>query len=256
MDKFVIRTKRPRSPCSVNKNSGVKSGAEAKTDSGSNASVPIPNVPIEERASTEFNSEELISDTGLRIPIAEYNVNIRDQVRRAYIAKGPFQITNYNFPKKQFNKEMKSFQANWFKEFDWLEYSVAKDEAYCLWCYLFKPDREENTGKNAFTTAGFNNWKKVLVVFRAHVGSVGSSHNKPTRHCQAFKNQRQSISHIFSAQGHEIEVDYRKRLTAVLNVIRLLLRQAFAFRGHDISLLPPYFPFQRVHYLICNHYIV
>ena len=103
MDKFVIRTKRPRSPCSVNKNSGVKSGAEAKTDSGSNASVPIPNVPIEERASTEFNSEELISDPGLRIPIAEYNVKIRDQVRRAYIAKGPFQITDYNFPKKQFN---------------------------------------------------------------------------------------------------------------------------------------------------------
>ena len=183
-------------------------------------------------------------------------MNIRDQVRSAYIAKGPFQITDYNFQKKQFNKEMRSFQANWFKEFDWFEYSVARDEAYCLWCYLFKPDREENTGKNAFTTAGFNNWKKVLVVFRAHVGSVGSSHNKPTRHCQAFKNQRQSISHIFSAQGHEIEVDYRKRLTAVLNVIRLLLRQAFAFRGHDISLLPPYFPFQRVHYLICNHYIV
>nr|XP_017221282.1 PREDICTED: uncharacterized protein LOC108198012 [Daucus carota subsp. sativus] len=165
MDKFVIRTKRPRSPGSVNKNSGAKSGA--KTDSGSNASVPnpIPNAPVEERASTEFNSEELISDPGLRIPIAEYNVNIRDQVRRAYIAKGPFQITDYNFPKKQLNKEMRSFQANWFKEFDWLEYSVAKDEAYCLWCYLFKPDREENTGKNAFTTAGFNNWKKALVVF-------------------------------------------------------------------------------------------
>ncbi|XP_074378046.1 uncharacterized protein LOC141719568 [Apium graveolens] len=235
MDKFVIRTKRPRSPCSVNKNSGVNSGANK--DSISNASLPISNTPIEERANMEFNSEDLISDPGLRIPIHEFNANIRDQVRRAYIAKGSFQVFDYNFPKKQFNKEMRTFQANMFKEFDWLEYSVAKDEAYCLWCYLFKPNREENTGKNAFTTAGFNNWKKALLVFRAHVGlSPGSSHNKAARHCQAFKNQRQSISHVVSAQGYEIEVEYRKRLTTVLNVIRLLLRQAFAFRGHDESL--------------------
>lgn len=130
---------------------------------------------------------------------------------------------------------MRSFQANWFKEFDWLEYSVAKDETYYLWCYLFKPIRADSTGKNAFITTGFNHWKKALIILRAHVGSVGSSHNEATKHCQAFKNQRQSISHIFSAQGYEIEVDYHKRLTSVLNVIQLFLRQGFAFRDHNES---------------------
>lgn len=71
--------------------------------------------------------------------------------------------------------------------------------------------------------------------FRVHVGLVDSSHNEATRYYQAFKNQKQNISHIFSAQWYEIEVDYRRRLTAVLKVIRLLLRQGFGFRIHDES---------------------
>lgn len=104
-----------------------------------------------------------------------------------------------------------------------------------MWCYLFNPKRADNSGKNAFTTTGFKKWKKALNKFRSHIGLVGSSHNEATRRYQAFKNQKQSISHVFSAQGHEIEVDYRRRLTAVLTVIQLLLRQGFGFRGHDES---------------------
>ena len=41
-----------------------------------------------------------------------------------------------------------------------LEYSVAKDAAFCFWCFLFKP---VFTGDEAFTTNGFrpfSNWKK------------------------------------------------------------------------------------------------
>ncbi|KAK1367885.1 zinc finger MYM-type protein 1-like [Heracleum sosnowskyi] len=198
----------------------------------SNAFIPDTNTPTQKRANIEFNPGSIISDPGARILIDEYDVNIRDQVRRAYIAKGPFRPVDHKFPK---NGDSRTFQANWFGEFDWLEYSIHKDAAFCMWCYLFNPKRADNSGKNAFTTTGFKKWKKALNKFRSHIGLVGSSHNEATRRYRAFKNQKQSISHVFSAQGHEIEVDYRRRLTAVLTVIRLLLRQGFGFRGHDES---------------------
>ncbi|KAK1384776.1 TTF-type domain-containing protein [Heracleum sosnowskyi] len=204
MDKFLI--KRPRFPSSTNTPVlNLNSAAD------SNAFIPDTNTPTQKRANIEFNPDSIISDPGARIPIDEYDVNIRDQVRREYIAKGPFRPVDYTFPK---NGDSRTFQANWFGEFDWLEYSIHKDAAFCMWCYLFNPKRADNSGKNAFTTTGFKKWKKALNKFRSHIGLVGISHNEATRRYQAFKNQKQSISHVFSAQGHEIEVDYRRRLTA------------------------------------------
>ena len=40
---------------------------------------------------TEFNPDYIISNPGLRIPIDRFAPNIRDEVRRAFIAKGPTQ---------------------------------------------------------------------------------------------------------------------------------------------------------------------
>ncbi|XP_050207612.1 uncharacterized protein LOC126657035 [Mercurialis annua] len=51
----------------------------------------------------------------------------------------------------------------------------------------------------------------------------------------AYKNQRQSVEHIFTQHSSHAEVAYRTRLTAVLDVIRFLLKQGLAFRGHDES---------------------
>lgn len=36
--------------------------------------------------------------TGLRIPILDYNANIRDQIRRAYMLKGPCQPQDHDAP--------------------------------------------------------------------------------------------------------------------------------------------------------------
>ncbi|KAK1379670.1 TTF-type domain-containing protein [Heracleum sosnowskyi] len=197
MDKFLI--KRPRFPSSTN-----TLVLNLNSAAYSNTFIHDTNTPTQKRANIEFNPDSIISDPGARIPIDEYDDNIRVQVRRAYIAKGPFRPVHYTFPK---NGDSRTFQANWFGEFDWLEYSIHKDAAFCMWCYLFNPKRADNSGKNAFTTTGFKKWKKALDKFRSHIELV----------------------------GHEIEVDYRRRLTAVLTVIRLLLRQGFGFRGHDES---------------------
>ena len=73
---------------------------------------------------TQFNPDHIITDPGLRIPIDRFSIDIRSEVRRAFIDKGLTQPMGYNFPKT--NKK-RCFQKSWFKQHPWLEYSVEKD---------------------------------------------------------------------------------------------------------------------------------
>jgi hypothetical protein len=60
---------------------------------------------------------------------------------------------------------------------DWLEYSILKDVAYCLFCYLFRLDTENQAGGDLFVTKGFKNWKKKDKL-ESHVGANNSAHNQ------------------------------------------------------------------------------
>ncbi|XP_042465980.1 zinc finger MYM-type protein 1-like [Zingiber officinale] len=132
-------------------------------------------------------------------------------------------------------KDNRCFREVWFKDRDWLEYSVSKDAAFCFWCYLFRPSNIGFGGDDVFTRSGFINWKKAIEKFNEHVGGVGSAHNEARIQFEGFKNQRQSVEYSFSSGKHELEVAYRKRLTSILKVIRFLLLQGLPFRGHDES---------------------
>ncbi|XP_078164826.1 uncharacterized protein LOC144559628 [Carex rostrata] len=188
----------------------------------------------QKKARVELSPSDIIADPGLRKPIDEYDNEIRDQVRRAYLLNGPTQQIGHTFPRKKQGDHFRSFQESWFKKFDWLEYSVENDSAYCFYCYLFKqPVRTDKFGYEIFTRQGFNNWRKALDAFKEHVGGVNSCHNNARRHCQDFKNQRQSVSHVFTSHSKEAEIAYRVRLTSILHVTRFLLLQALAFRGHN-----------------------
>ncbi|XP_050207809.1 uncharacterized protein LOC126657196 [Mercurialis annua] len=132
---------------------------------------------LHKRSRVEFNPNQLVVDPGLRMCIDDYDVGIRDQVRREYLLRG--------------------------------------------------------TRSESFTRKGFSNWKKSSKNFNDHVGGVDSVHNDARRNCEDFQNQRQSISHVLTSQSREMEIAYRTRLTAMLEVVRLLLWQGLAFRGHD-----------------------
>ncbi|XP_042387581.1 zinc finger MYM-type protein 1-like [Zingiber officinale] len=67
------------------------------------------------------------------------------------------------------------------------------------------------------------------------MGGVGSAHNEARIQFEGVKNQRQSVEYSFLSGKHEIKVAYRRRLTAILKVIRFLLLQGLLFRGHDES---------------------
>lgn len=187
----------------------------------------------QKKARVELNQSDIIADPGLRKPIDDYEKDIRDEVRRAYLLNGPIQPIGHSFPSKM-QDHYRSFQESWFKKFDWLEYSIEKDSTYCFYCYLFKQSvRGDKFGYDSFTRQGFNNWKKALQAFKEHVGGVNSYHNNARRHSRDFENQRQSVAHVFSSHGKEVEIAYRMRITSILHVTRFLLFQGLAFRGHN-----------------------
>ncbi|XP_022847651.1 zinc finger MYM-type protein 1-like [Olea europaea var. sylvestris] len=179
---------------------------------------------------------ELPSDPGLRSPIANYNVNVQDEIRRAYIQKGPCQPRNHLCPQKEFgDPSLRRFKTSWFNDFpDWLEYSISKDAIFCFYCYLFKPNSEEHGGGDSFIDGGFSNWKKKERL-QIHVGKSSNAHNRARIKYEAFVNQKQNIDCVLFKKSKKTKDEYRIRLNASIDCVRLLLRQGLSFRGHDES---------------------
>jgi hypothetical protein len=98
--------------------------------------------------------DDIVVDPGLQKSIYDFDPAIRDEAKRAYLSMGPCQPRGHVFPWKWQGDQMRGFIKTWFDRFDWLEYSVEKDAAYCFFCYLFKPARIGNWDNDTFTKDG------------------------------------------------------------------------------------------------------
>ena len=57
------------------------------------------------------------------------------------------------FLQKDIGEGLEKFIEDCFEEYpDCLEYSIAKDAAFCLYCYLFKQNIGEQAGREAFVS--------------------------------------------------------------------------------------------------------
>ena len=115
-----------------------------------------------------------------------------------------------------------------------MEYSITKDAAFCLCCYLFKPERGDQGGGDCFVREGFRNWKSKQCLYK-HVGDHNSIHTQCLRACEDLMNASQHIEVSLSKQSDQVRVDYHTLLTASIDCIRFLLCQGLSFRGHDES---------------------
>ncbi|XP_030945714.1 uncharacterized protein LOC115970193 [Quercus lobata] len=213
-----------------------------------NVAIPIPenvDVPIPENADvpifqTQFQRIDLDSldyDPGTRKQIWEYHVNQRDEIRRAYIKKGPHQPPLETFKKS--GKQNRSFQASWYRNNSkWLEYSPTTDVAYCLPCFVFH-NPNVVVGQNTFIVGGFRNWKKVGgkdCSFQVHIGKdPNSAHRVAEQMCKDLMNQSQHLQRVVDHFTTEQIVNNRLQLKATIFIVRYLAFQAIAFRGRDES---------------------
>jgi hypothetical protein len=153
---------------------------------------------------------------------------------RTYASGGPTQPKEFSFPRKWQTGEWRSFQKSWFDEFDWLEYSISKDTAYCLYCYLFfDPGKPEKFGSTVFAKEGYVNWKKAIETFRKH--SSCKTHTDARIKCDDFMNQRKNVVRQYNENSKEEDKRYEIHLNSSLDVVRFLIMKGDAFRGHDES---------------------
>ncbi|XP_031258560.1 zinc finger MYM-type protein 1-like [Pistacia vera] len=226
----------------------------AKNVDGDFTDIEVNQTPLEEEAPQQrqqhlvkeaqplievFNLDELETDPGLRIPINELfcTDKQKEEVRRAYLLKGPYQLKDHNFPFTLFGDKKHRFTSEWYKEGSrWMEYSVAKDAIFCLNCYIFKPDYGDQAGSEVFVNKGYNNWKDKANV-KKHVDDHSSTHNQCHAKCVDLMNQRQHIDVNLACMSKKSKLDYRISLNASIEIdcIRFLLHQGLAFRGHDES---------------------
>nr|XP_017224997.1 PREDICTED: zinc finger MYM-type protein 1-like [Daucus carota subsp. sativus] len=191
--------------------------------------VTRSRAPVEEQ---EVELGNLPADPGLRIPISDYHPNLKGKVRRAYLQKGACQ-PSHNFKKRKIGNLLRRFNLNWFNEYKlWLGYSVEKEAAFCLYCYLFKSDNKQ--GGDAFVKEGFDAWNKKERL-DLHVGGPNSGHNQAQRKCEDLMKQNQYIDVTLNRHSEQIKNEYRIRLGASVDCLRFLLRQGIALRGHDES---------------------
>ena len=86
----------------------------------------VPKVTYNEFENT------LECDPRKRLQIWQYLPNQIDEVRRAYLKWGPYQMHLKNYPLSCKNDHPRRFQYTWFNLF-----SPLKDPTYCLPCYIF-----------------------------------------------------------------------------------------------------------------------
>ncbi|KAL8152041.1 hypothetical protein V2J09_021849 [Rumex salicifolius] len=234
MDKFVIRAKRTTVSSSSNIDMNLDRSNESQVDINV-IDIDVRGSSSPKRARTEtICDEDIVSDPALRKPIKEYDHRIRDVVRREYVVKGPCQPISHDFKRSQFGKISRRFQAEWFKNRDWLEYSVSKDAAFCFWCYLFGEVGKKN-GDEVFVKTGFRNWKKAFEKFKDHVGLLGSIHNDARMQFFAFKDQRQSLTRKLTLGKQQLVEAYHIRLTTIVDVARLLINQGLSSHNSEVE---------------------
>jgi len=143
----------------------------------------------QKRSRIEFDMRDIVADPGDRKPIDDFHHDIRDEARRAYLQIGPYRPAGHKFPKtkKDGKGQSRGFVGSWFDQFDWLEYSVAKDAAYCFYCYLFKPQQAGFHSNDTFTKVGFRNWKNAKDSFKEHAQSIDGFHSNARKRALDFK---------------------------------------------------------------------
>ena len=128
---------------------------------------------------------------------------------------------------------LRRFNHAWFDQYqNWLEYSVKKDAAFCLCCYLFRDNAGKGGRNDAWTIDGFSSWNNPKNISE-HIGDVNNFHNNAVMKCQNLMKEGQSIKDALHKQDDITKNEYRIRLNASIDASRFLLRQGLPFRSHE-----------------------
>ncbi|KAM4071761.1 hypothetical protein ACB094_11G085200 [Castanea mollissima] len=200
MDKYLIKKPRTQDSSLLQDSSPVQDSS-----------------PSSKRSHVDFNLENLPSDPGLRQKISSYHPNNYDEIRRHYLGKGPCRPP-HDYPVSYFSRKPRRFKVEWYETRNWLEYSIAKDAAFCFYCYLFGKDVGKQGGGDTFVTKGFGLWNQ-LGKLDSHVGEVNSAHNQAIKKSEDLQKEKQHIQSVLVKQSNQDKAEYRIQLNAIVDCL-------------------------------------
>lgn len=153
-------------------------------------------------------------------------------------ADGPRQPHLKSFPRRLFGAQgqqaARSFNYAWFKQYQWLEYSVSTDAVFCFACrHFFNHVHGPGQAQKSFTHDGFRNWKKGAEKLAKH--NASASHRLAMEGWCEFKEREKSGSRILTHldAGHdEVVKENRRYMQAVVEALRFTACQTIGQRGH------------------------
>jgi hypothetical protein len=113
-------------------------GSSHRDQGASNINVPTRSSLI--LSPKDVTLDELPYDPADRKRIIEYpDLKLQEEIRTRYLIRGPHRPQlGFSYPRIIIGKRAHRFNLDWFREYDWLEYSEKVDKAFCLYCYLFR----------------------------------------------------------------------------------------------------------------------
>ena len=131
-----------------------------------------------------------------------------------------------------FVRNDRRFLPSWYSKHPWITLCCTQKKVFCMYCryaHKHKLLTFSKRGEDAFSVTGFDTYKKALEKFRIHENS--DSHQEAKLKWAALKNP--SIQEQLSSQIAQAQANRRSGLLKQLEVLRFLLRQGIALRGHD-----------------------
>jgi hypothetical protein len=172
----------------------------------------------------------------------EYLVNQLDEIRRAYLKRGPYQLIlqKEKYPLSGLKKHPRRFQASY--NFQLGSSILLLRMLHIVYHVIFFSMKAlGRLGWDVFTIKGFRSWKNghdgKNCTFLTHIGEDPCSpHNNAVKYCEDLRNQSRHIDKVLNAQSIEQILNNRIHVKTSINVAWWLAFQGCTFRNHDETL--------------------
>ena len=234
---------------SRSRESSVDQDSMASAESGSEAESLSSSVEMDttihsdSRSRLEVSSAVCASSEGDTSSVDTPIVKASDPGRGPSVANikiGPFrprakELPGLKYPSRSQGSRQHSFHEKWYDEFDWLEYSIELDAAFCYYCRLRGSHMSGTQSDPSFIIHGNRNWKECPNSFRKHASSEFHKTYVHWIQGQRMQTAGDSVAKQLSRQYRKEVQENRRNVRKILEIVQLFCKQNIPFRGHNES---------------------
>jgi len=150
----------------------------------------------------------------------------------------PKQVRLASYPMSEFGKKKRSFRAEWYGRWDWLEYSATSDAAFCFPCRKFGDQNlEECQGMRlepAFARNGYRDWKHATELHKGFPKHAASKEHLACYSTWKEKANRSALGQEISTLVSSATIERNRfYFSTLIDIAAFLAIHQLAFRGRS-----------------------